>query len=285
MNEKFHYSLDLQGHRGCRGLLPENSIPGFLKAIELGVDTLEMDAVISTDKEVVISHEPFMSHEICLDPQGREFSSGEEIAHNIYKMTLAQIQAYDSGTKVHPRFLRQAKMKTYKPSLSQVVSQVDLKLEELGRSGIHYNIELKIRDEWDGIHHPPYQEFADIAIGKIRSLGILEFTTVQCFHIPTLKYMNQEYPEVKLVFLVDNKKTPTENIHALGYVPFIYSPNFGLVDHELRAYCSELKMKLVPWTVNEITDMERMMEFKVDGIISDFPDILIDLCRRTQEDV
>src|SRR3972149_2846181 len=74
---------DIQGHRGCRGLMPENTIPGFIKAIELGVSTLEMDVVISKDKKVVVSHEPFLSHEICLTPEGEEIPEEEEKAYNL----------------------------------------------------------------------------------------------------------------------------------------------------------------------------------------------------------
>jgi len=86
---------DIQGHRGCRGLMPENTIPGFIKAIELGVTTLEMDVVISKDKKVVVSHEPFLSHEICLTPDGKEISEADEKSYNLFQMTYDEIKTME----------------------------------------------------------------------------------------------------------------------------------------------------------------------------------------------
>src|SRR4028118_203743 len=83
-------SFDLQGHRGCRGLMPENTIPAFLKALDLGVTTLELDVVISKDQQVVVSHEPFFSSEICKDPEGKAITKDQEKSRNIYQYTWEQ---------------------------------------------------------------------------------------------------------------------------------------------------------------------------------------------------
>ena len=96
--------IDVQGHRGCRGLYPENSLIGFQKAIELGVQTLELDVVISKDNKVVVSHEPFMNHEIALDAFGNEILETNEKQFNLYHMPYDSIKLYDCGTKIHPRF-------------------------------------------------------------------------------------------------------------------------------------------------------------------------------------
>ena len=97
-------SLDIQGHRGCRGLYPENSIPAFKKALDLGVTTLELDVVISKDKKVVVSHEPFMNHHIVLDPRGNEIAANDERSYNLFEMTYDSIKQYDCGTKGHQDF-------------------------------------------------------------------------------------------------------------------------------------------------------------------------------------
>src|SRR5436305_9759012 len=102
--------FDIEGHRGCRGLLPENTIPAFLKALELGVSTLEMDVVITKDKQVLVSHDPFMSHEICRSPEGKYITAEEERSHNLYRINLAQISQYDCGMQPHPRFPEQKKI-------------------------------------------------------------------------------------------------------------------------------------------------------------------------------
>src|ERR1700754_3858617 len=114
-------SFDKEGHRGCRGLMPENTIPAMMKALELGVTTLEMDAVITADNQVVLSHEPFFNHEITTKPDGKLVTAQEEKSLNIYKMTYAQTQQYDVGLRPHPRFPQQQKLKATKPLLKEVI--------------------------------------------------------------------------------------------------------------------------------------------------------------------
>ena len=101
--------MDIQGHRGCRGLHPENSLPAFEKALELKVKTLELDVVVSKDHKVVVSHEPYMSHEIALDLFGNEITPKLEMAFNLYTMSYDSIKLYDCGSKKHPRFPFQKK--------------------------------------------------------------------------------------------------------------------------------------------------------------------------------
>ncbi len=272
--------LDIQGHRGCRGYFPENSIPGFLHAIDIGVDTLEMDAVVSKDGLTILSHEPFMSHEIAITPAGRQISKEDEDSHNIYNMTYEEIKTYDAGSRVHPRFLDQLSLTTYKPSLLDMARAVESKLATLGRSSINFNIEIKRKPKWDLTnHHPDYRTFADIVIRDIIKAGILSTTTVQCFDIPTLQYLHESYPEVRTVYLIENRNSPEENLEILGFSPTIYSPDFRLVNNHLIQYCKDNNLLLVPWTVNESQDIQRMIELEVDGIISDYPSRVINLVK------
>ncbi|MEO6637858.1 MAG: glycerophosphodiester phosphodiesterase family protein, partial [Ginsengibacter sp.] len=101
--------FDFEGHRGCRGLMPENTIPAMLKALDLGVNTLEMDVVITADKKVVVSHEPFFNHEITTLPSGKTFDEKDEMQYNIYHMTYDSVLKFDVGIKPNPRFQFQQK--------------------------------------------------------------------------------------------------------------------------------------------------------------------------------
>ncbi len=272
--------MDVQGHRGCRGYFPENTISGFLHAIDIGVDTLEMDAVISKEGLTIISHEPFMSHEIAMTPDGRLITKAEEEKYNIYKMSYDEIKTYDTGSRMHPRFFDQINIPTHKPSLIDMAEEVKRKLDEMGLSSINYNIEIKRKPKWDkSQHHPNLKIFADIVIRDIRQAGIMQTTTVQCFDVPTLKYIHEAYPEVKTVYLVENENTHEQNLDLLGFMPAIYSPDFKLVDKELILLCKNNGMKLIPWTVNELTDIEHMIALEVDGIISDYPNRVINLLK------
>lgn len=107
--------IDIQGHRGCRGLFPENSLPAFEKAIDLGVTTLELDLAITKDHKVVVSHEPYMNSVICFDPDGNTIDASMERKYNLYQMTHEEIKQFDCGSKVHSNYPNQKKLKTYKP--------------------------------------------------------------------------------------------------------------------------------------------------------------------------
>ncbi|NNE27011.1 MAG: glycerophosphodiester phosphodiesterase [Saprospiraceae bacterium] len=273
--------LDIQGHRGCRGLYPENSIPAFLHAIELGVHTLEFDVVISKDKKVIVSHEPFMSHEICTTPDGSKIEINEESKHNLYQLSYDEIKSYDCGSLYFEKFPDQEKLKTYKPSLKDVVDAVNNKLNSVGISTINYNIEIKRKAKWDNTFHPEYHEFADLVIAEIEALGIMDKTTVQCFDVPTLQYIHETYPNVRLVYLIYNQNGIENNLELLGFNPAVYSPYHGLIKAGTAEYCKERQIQLIPWTVNEVEDMQKMIDRGVDGIITDYPDRLIELTQST----
>ena len=270
-------SIDIQGHRGCRGLLPENTIPAFLHALELGVHTLELDVVVTKDKVVVVSHEPFLNHEICSTLSGNEITKSDERNYNIYEMNFADLIKYDCGLQNHSKFPEQKNIPTTKPSLDEMIVASEKKSTELNRELPFYNIEIKRRKEGDLIFHPDYKEFTDLTMEVILKNKIQDRATVQCFDMEVLQYLKAAYPDQEQVFLIENRKKPEENISNLGHVPEIYSPYYKLVNKELVAYCKNKNMKLIPWTVNEAKDTEDLLALGVDGIISDYPDMVLEV--------
>lgn len=265
-------TLDIQGHRGARGLLPENSIPAFLRALEEGVTTLELDVVITKDKQVVISHEPYMSGSICSKPDGSPVEANESQQLNIYQMTYEQVKAFDCGSRGNKRFTEQQKMATVKPLLIDMIDAVEDYLAKNNLPKVSYNIELKSSPSRDGIYHPQVNEFSDIVQRTIASKLSRERYTIQCFDFRVLQYFHKTYPEVSLVALVENRKGVKANMDDLGFIPQVYSPNFRLISKKDIAYCHEQGMKVVPWTVNTLKDMKQLVEKGVDGIITDYPD-------------
>jgi glycerophosphoryl diester phosphodiesterase len=178
---------DWQGHRGARGLLPENSIPGFLRALELGVTTLELDVVISADSQIVVSHEPWLSAEICTTPDGFFIDTARQQEYNLYRMRYADISRYDCGGKGHPRFTHQVPMRTHKPTLAEVVSAADAHARSLGRALPRYNIETKCSAPGDDIFHPRSDVFSALVVREITRLSIIERSTLQSFDVRTLQ--------------------------------------------------------------------------------------------------
>jgi len=264
-------SLDLQGHRGCRGLYPENTLTGFIHALDLGVTTLEMDVVITKDKKVILSHEPWFSHLISTDSTGSSIDEENERSHAIYQMTYAETQKYDVGQKEHPWFPEQQSIPAQKPLLKAVIAKADAHAKETGRPLPHFNIETKCHPLGDGIFHPDPKEFSELLIGVLSECGIWERATVQSFDVRTLQYIHKKHPDIKLALLIENEMDPEENLNELGFTPDVYSPDYALVSPGLVAYCREHQMELIPWTVNEIDKMQNLINMGVDGIISDYP--------------
>ncbi|MEY4660248.1 MAG: hypothetical protein RLZZ42_200 [Bacteroidota bacterium] len=266
--------IDLQGHRGCRGLMPENSIPAMIEAIKLGVTTLEMDVVISKDKKVVVSHDAYMNADFCLTPEGHPIDPQKEKDFKLYKMDYASIQQWDAGSKINPKFPLQQKIKVHKPLLSELIDSVENYIKVNRLKPISYNIETKSSPEGDNILQPEPEEFVRLLMELIKEKKILNRTTIQSFDKRTLQVINKEYPDVSVAYLIpfSNKSTPDELIASLGFRPAIISPDFKLVTTEFLQACRLEKMKVVVWTVNEKDQIEKMKQMGVDGIISDYPD-------------
>ena len=270
--EKKESNFDLQGHRGCRGLYPENTIPAFLHAIDLGVNTLEMDLAVTGDRQLLVSHEPYMSAEMCLDKQGREISDTAEYQYNIYQMSYEEIQQFDCGTKPHPRFPEQKKMVVNKPLLKDVIASVNEHLKESGKKHINYNIEIKSQEKSDDVYHPSPADFSDLVYSTIDDLIDWKYVIIQSFDFRVLQYFHEKYPKVTLALLIENELPYEQNLDSLGFKPEIYSCYFKLLTAQTVHDLQNQDIKVIPWTVNEEEDMLHMIEIGVDGLITDYPD-------------
>lgn len=264
--------FDVQGHRGARGLKPENSIPAFIAALDHGVTTLELDVVVTKDKQLVVSHEPWMSAAICLTPQGSEISEKEEKRYNIYQMTYEEITAFDCGSKGNAEFPGQEKMRVSKPLLRDVIAAVEDHIRSYTRYEVDYNIEIKSSDRGDGKFHPAPEEFSDLLYDFLDQYLPLRRVVVQSFDFRVLKYWHKQYPNVRLSALVANAKSTSANLAALGFNPAVYSPHYKLVSKAMVNYVHRRGMRIIPWTVNEDSDMLSLKAVGVDGFITDYPD-------------
>ncbi|MBL7876655.1 MAG: glycerophosphodiester phosphodiesterase [Cyclobacteriaceae bacterium] len=264
--------FDIQGHRGARGLRPENTIPAFLLALDSGVTTLELDLAITKDQKVVVSHEPWMSASICKTPEGSAFDSKDERKYNIYKMTYDQVRHWDCGSKGNNSFPQQQKMTTSKPLLSDVIVAAENHIKSYTRYEVDYNIELKSSPEGDNKFHPSPQVFSDLVYKLIDEYLPWDRVVIQCFDFRVLRYWHEKYPDVRLSAVVDNKKTIEENLDDLGFMPSIYSPYYKLLTKEDVKWLHDKKIRVIPWTVNETNDMLSLKGMNVDGFITDYPD-------------
>ncbi len=267
------YPVIKEGHRGCRGLMPENTIPAMKKALDLGVDVLEMDVLISQDSQVLVSHDPYFSADLSLKPTGEPVTRAEEKYLILYAMHYAEIRKYDVGSKHNEAFPRQQNFPAYKPLLSELIDSVDQYAKSKGMPLPSFNIEIKSEAPNDNIYHPAPPAFVRLVMDVCKSRNILNRLVIQSFDIRPLRLMHQQYPDVKLSYLTANNKTAEENLGVLGFNPAWYSPLYGTVNTKMVQYCHEKRIKLVPWTVNTKEEISALGRMGIEAIITDYPDL------------
>jgi glycerophosphoryl diester phosphodiesterase len=244
-------------------------------ALNYPVTTLEMDVVISKDLQVVVSHEPWMSEEICLDEKGHSLQ-GKKI--NLYRLTAGEIRTYDCGTKAHPRFALQKKVVEHKPLLKDLLSE----LEAIKKS--HYSIEIKstIEEERDGFQ-PEYKKFSDLVMKEVLRILPLKRVMIQSFDWRVLTYLHGVYPELRLVALRETAYTPEGVLAELGFSPAVFSPDWTLLTAMDVAFFHQKKISVIPWTVNSVEAIHKMIAMGVDGIITDYPNLISEIPKESYE--
>lgn len=264
-------SFDIQGHRGCRGLLPENTIAAFTKALMIGVNTLEFDLVISKDNQIVVSHDTFFSHEITMMVDGMDVTEKNETDFNLYEMNYADIKEIDVGMKPHPKFSAQLNVPAVKPLLKEVIETT-----ERISSKIRYNGEIKSTLEGDTINHPQIARFCDLVVAQIKKSNVTDRFTIQSFDIRALEYIHEMYPKIALSYLVDTKGTLKKQLSKLSFIPTVYSPDYTLLTKKDVDAAHDLGMRVIPWTVNTVDEITTLIAMGVDGIITDYPNLLLE---------
>lgn len=286
------HAFDLQGHRGARGLLPENTLPSFRKALEIGVDTIECDMAITKDDVVVIHHDLWLNPDTTRGPDGKWL---EARGPAIRDLTFAELQRYDvgrikPGTKYAADFPNQQPVDgTRIPRLSDLFDLV----KQSGDDKVGFDCETKISPlEPDATLAP--EAFAKRVIAEIRKHGMATRTMVQSFDWRTLQVIQKEAPEIRTMYLSSPRTiarvdatTPSPWLAGFwpdwhGSVPKavkaaggkIWAPNQTYLTPELLAEARSLGIIVIPWTVNDTAMMDKLLGMGVDGIISDRPDIV-----------
>jgi glycerophosphoryl diester phosphodiesterase len=260
----------IQGHRGCRGLFPENSLPAFQHALDLGVQVLEMDVCLSADGQVVVSHEPYMNALYASHPSGEPVLKSEEASLNLFRMPYADIMKYDVGKRGNRLFPEQRAVATVKPLLRDVLALGEAFRKKSGKP-IYYNIEIKSEPSEYGKSQPSdVAEFSRAVHAVIEEQVNWSFVMLQSFDFQVLKYWHRVWSGVSLSALVD-KGSPSFVLTELGFTPAIYSSSFQYLTSEMIQYCHEKGMKVIPWTINSTEQMQRFEKMGVDGIITDYP--------------
>ncbi len=268
-------AFSAEAHRGGRGLMPENTILAMKDAMSHpNITTLEMDTHITKDGKVVVTHDDYLSPGFMLTPSGAEIPAKDAKKYNVFKMDYAELRKFDIGTKFHKDFPQQKKIKTYIPLLADLIDSVQHEIKLKEKKQYFYNIETKCSAKGDGVSNPTPDVFVKLLMEVIMSKKIEKYVVIQSFDKRTIQIINEKYPQVKTSYLVNNKKTYEQNIADLGYKPFILSPNFNMVDAEFVKKAHADGVKIIPWTANTKEEINRLKALKVDGIISDYSNLL-----------
>lgn len=268
-------AFSAEAHRGGRGLMPENTIIAMKDAMNYpNITTLEMDTHITKDGKVVVTHDDYLSPGFMLTPDGKEIPASDAKKYPIYQMDYEQVKTFDIGTKAHTGFPQQKKIKTYLPLLADLIDSVQNEIKSKNKRQYFYNIETKCDEKGDNVVNPQPEVFVKLLMDVIEQKKIMPFVVIQSFDKRTIQLIHKKYPNVKTSFLVSNKKSYEQNMADLGYKPFIFSPIFSMVDAELVKKAHADGVKVIPWTANTPEEINRLKALKVDGIISDYPNLL-----------
>lgn len=286
--------FDVQGHRGTRGLAPENTLAAFERALGLGVTTLETDVAITRDGVPVIAHDPFLNPDLVRTPDGAWLAGRGPAIHSL---SFAELERYELG-RTNPasdygkQFPRQVPADGQRfPTLAQVLA--------LGKgNAVRFNIETKITPDGNGETADP-ATFARLVVGAIETAGMSGRATVQSFDWRTLVEVNRLAPAIATVCVtIESSGMDTVRRAAQGPSPWHAGFDRARYDGSLprtarAAGCSAWSpfwrnvaaadvadahaagMKVIPWTVNDPREMARLIDMGVDGLISDYPDRLL----------
>lgn len=289
-------AFDLQGHRGARGLLPENTLPAFARALSLGVSTLELDLGLTKDGVLIVGHDPRLNGDVARGPDGR-WLEGKGPA--IFSLTLAELQRYDVG-RLRPgsayaaRFPQQTAVDgTRMPRLADVFALA----ERAGNRVVRFNVETKL-DPRDAAATVTPEALADAIMAFVRERGLASRVTIQSFDWRSLARVRERAPEIERSCLTSEQpgddtlqaQVPGPKAWLGGLDPStfggstprlvaatgaqVWSPNFLDVTPERVREAHALGLKVLPWTVNDRADMQRFLDLRVDGLITDYPDRL-----------
>jgi len=267
--------LSLEAHRGGRGLYPEESIAAMKNAIDLTkVTTLEMDCHITKDRKVVVFHDDYLNPKFVLKPNGAEISDKDKPLR-IYDMLYKDLIKYDIGSKFYKEFPEQKKQVTRIAKLSDLIDSTEAYASVKRKAPMFYNIEVKSKEDKDGIFHPRVEEFVDLIVQVITDKKIATRTVIQSFDSRAIKYLHKAYPQIKVSYLIDANYTKSvgQTITDLGFTPFIISPHYKIATRDFITQCHKAEIKVIPWTVNTKDEIEQLKAVKVDGIISDYPNL------------
>ena len=255
--------IKIHGHRGARGMFPENTLAAFKYAIENNIDVLEMDLQMTKDKEIVIYHDKNINTDICI-------CNGNECNMNapIKTLSLTEVQEYDCGSKKNAEFAIQQPVLGEKiPTFLELIHMIQT---EYNHKTVEMNIEIKTEPTLDTDEE--VHEFASKLIRLIHEYSLNDTVIIQSFDARALKYVNEIDPTIKTAFLIEKLPSMDELIKTSKQLNVkIISPDYTLLKQPIVAQLQENGFEVVPWTINDMNEFKILVDYGVNAIITDYP--------------
>ncbi len=267
--------IEVHGHRGARWARPENTLPAFQYALESGVDVLELDMFVTKDNQVVVTHDPFLNPDLCVDEKGGKIKPDIRVR----SLTLKELKTYDCGRLKNPRFPSQQPVAyTSIPTLKEVFELVKTSKLSAAKT-VRFNIETKSEEshpDWT----PAPTEFVQRVLEIVKAYGWMDRVILQSFDYRTLKAAKDLEPDLVTSLLIETRP-PKGQMVALAkqYKVQIVSPNHEWLTESDVQQLHGIGVKLAPWTANSKEDWSKLRAMKVDAVITDNPHDLIQFLR------
>lgn len=264
-------NFEVQGHRGARAARPENTLSAFRYALSEGVDTLEMDLNVTKDEVLVITHDPVINPEICLNADGTKVTKSVRVR----SLTLKQLKEYDCGSLTHPRFPGQVNQRAERiPTFEEFLLWLNSDPNPRAKT-VFLNVETKSEEA-----HPDYSPepsvFSKRVIEMAKKYGVFSRMTLQSFDFRTLVAARAMEPKTIISALIEDRPAGSLAEVASGLKADIISPNQEWLTHHDVESLHAIGVRVIPWTANTSKEWSRLVAIGVDGIISDDPKALFE---------
>jgi glycerophosphoryl diester phosphodiesterase len=253
-----HKKVEIQGHRGARGVLPENTLAAFKYAIENNIYVLELDLQITKDNQIIIYHDKSINTDICVG-----------VSKSIKTLSLKEIKEYDCGSKKNIKFPNQQTVSGEKiPTLIELINLIQT---EYKNKNIKMNIEIKTTKSLDTDHE--VYNFSNTLIDILHKYNIANDIIIQSFDTRALKYVKEIDTSIKTSYLIEDKIQNIDSLintsKQLGVK--IISPEYNLLDKQIVKKLQENGFEVLPWTINDVNTFQKNIDYNVDGVITDYP--------------
>ncbi len=271
MTESFKKN-EVHAHRGGAAYYPENTLPAFAYALQLGVDALEMDLVLSKDRQVVVSHEPYMHHEKCLTPQLNRISEQEEKKYILEQMDYAEIKKFDCGLVASSQFPERQNILAFKPLLTDVIQQSENNNVEKNYLPFKYNLEIKSNPKYTKYTQQDKILIIEKVIEEIYRYKIESRVVIQSFDKEILQLFKRRNSSISLALLVEDNICFERHITDLGFKPEIFSCDYIYMTQNIVDQLHSAGIKVYVYTINKQNDIQHFIKIGVDAIITDYPE-------------